>query len=61
MNTTPGRLTLQGTVPQMDLRDYFAVHAPPIPIWYMQTVEPDKRMVQWAYRWADLMMAHREK
>jgi hypothetical protein len=61
--------------PDMSLRDYFAAHAPPEPMWfidewmrgarlaarYHNSESPKECFLVWRWHYADLMLAEREK
>ncbi len=48
----------------VELRDYFASHAPPPPKWYLDAADTMKeaaeRMSEWAYAYADSMLEARQ-
>ena len=44
-------------VPEMSLRDYFALHAPPPPNWWKYRTPIDAAM--WCWTWADAMVKAR--
>jgi len=47
--------------PGMSLRDYFAVHAPNPPDWWMHDANNEDQFYKWRWHYADAMLAEREK